>query len=50
MQHMPPDFTSAFAKRLHNDPRIEIEVAEARQHEPIRAGRALRHSRGLSTA
>jgi two-component system, chemotaxis family, protein-glutamate methylesterase/glutaminase len=41
VQHMPPDFTSAFADRLHNDPRIEMEVALARHHEPIRAGRAL---------
>jgi two-component system, chemotaxis family, protein-glutamate methylesterase/glutaminase len=41
VQHMPSDFTSAFANRLHNDPRIEMEVAEATHHEPIRAGRAL---------
>ena len=41
VQHMPADFTSAFAQRLHNDPRILIEVGEARQHEPIRSGRAL---------
>ena len=41
VQHMPPTFTTEFAKRLHTDPRIEIEVAEARQHEPIRPGRAL---------
>jgi two-component system chemotaxis response regulator CheB len=41
VQHMPPTFTTEFAKRLHNDPRIEIEVAEARQHEPLRAGRAV---------
>jgi two-component system, chemotaxis family, protein-glutamate methylesterase/glutaminase len=41
VQHMPADFTSAFANRLNNDPRIEMEVAEARQHEPVRAGRAL---------
>jgi two-component system, chemotaxis family, protein-glutamate methylesterase/glutaminase len=41
VQHMPAAFTTEFAKRLHNDPRIELEVAEARQHEPIRAGRAL---------
>ncbi len=27
VQHMPPDFTSAFANRLDNDPRIEMEVA-----------------------
>ena len=30
VQHMPADFTSAFAQRLNDDPRIEIEVAEAR--------------------
>jgi two-component system chemotaxis response regulator CheB len=41
VQHMPADFTSAFAQRLHNDSRILIEVGEARQHEPIRSGRAL---------
>jgi two-component system, chemotaxis family, protein-glutamate methylesterase/glutaminase len=41
VQHMPPDFTDAFANRLHNDPRIEMEVALGGQHEPIRAGRVL---------
>ena len=41
VQHMPPTFTTEFAKRLHNDSRIEIEVGEARQHEPVRPGRAL---------
>jgi two-component system chemotaxis response regulator CheB len=41
VQHMPADFTTAFAQRLAKDPRIPIEVGEARQHEPIRAGRAL---------
>jgi two-component system, chemotaxis family, protein-glutamate methylesterase/glutaminase len=41
VQHMPAAFTTEFAKRLHNDSRIELEVGEARQHEPIRAGRAL---------
>jgi two-component system, chemotaxis family, protein-glutamate methylesterase/glutaminase len=41
VQHMPAAFTSEFAKRLHNDSRIELEVGEARQHEPIRAGRGL---------
>jgi two-component system, chemotaxis family, protein-glutamate methylesterase/glutaminase len=41
VQHMPPDFTGAFANRLNNDERIEMEVGEARQHETIRAGRAL---------
>jgi len=41
VQHMPPSFTTAFAHRLHSDPRIQMEVVEARHHEPIRAGRAL---------
>jgi two-component system, chemotaxis family, protein-glutamate methylesterase/glutaminase len=41
VQHMPADFTTAFANRLHNDPRIEMEVVEARQHEPVSSGRAL---------
>jgi two-component system chemotaxis response regulator CheB len=41
VQHMPPDFIRAFVNRLNNDPRIEMEVAVAGQHEPIRAGRIL---------
>ncbi|WP_246196442.1 protein-glutamate methylesterase/protein-glutamine glutaminase [Aquisphaera giovannonii] len=41
VQHMPPDFTQAFATRLNNDPKIQVEVAEARHHEPIVVGRAL---------
>ena len=41
VQHMPADFTSAFAHRLDNDPRIEIDVAEARHHDLVRPGRAL---------
>ena len=41
VQHMPSDFIPAFAQRLDKDPRIELEVAVARQHEPIRPGRAL---------
>ena len=41
VQHMPPDFTNAFANRLNNDSRIELEVGEARQHELVRGGRAL---------
>ncbi|MFO0893145.1 MAG: chemotaxis response regulator protein-glutamate methylesterase [Isosphaeraceae bacterium] len=41
VQHMPADFTAAFAQRLNDDPRIEVEVAEARHHDPIRPGRAL---------
>ena len=35
VQHMPAAFTTEFAKRLHNDSRIELEVGEARQHEGI---------------
>jgi two-component system chemotaxis response regulator CheB len=41
VQHMPSDFIPAFTQRLDNDPRIELEVVVARQHESIRAGRAL---------
>jgi two-component system, chemotaxis family, protein-glutamate methylesterase/glutaminase len=41
VQHMPAAFTTEFVKRLHNDARIALEVSEARQHEPIKAGRAL---------
>jgi two-component system chemotaxis response regulator CheB len=41
VQHMPPEFIPAFAQRLDNDPEIALEVAEARQHDPVRPGRAL---------
>lgn len=41
VQHMPGDFIPAFAQRLNKDPQIAMEVAEATQHEIIRAGRAL---------
>jgi two-component system chemotaxis response regulator CheB len=41
VQHMPADFTAAFAQRLNEDKKIEIEVAEARHLDPIRPGRAL---------
>jgi two-component system, chemotaxis family, protein-glutamate methylesterase/glutaminase len=41
VQHMPSEFVPAFARRLDNDTEIKLEVAEARQHEPIRSGRAL---------
>ena len=41
VQHMPPDFTGAFADRLNNDPKIAMEVAEAKPNEPIRPGRVL---------
>jgi two-component system chemotaxis response regulator CheB len=41
VQHMPAEFTAAFAQRLNDDPRIQIEVAQARHHESVRPGRAL---------
>lgn len=41
VQHMPADFTGAFAERLNNDPRIKVEVVEARHHDPVRRGRVL---------
>ncbi len=41
VQHMPPDFIPAFAQRLDKDPRIGLQVTEARQHQPVEAGRAL---------
>lgn len=41
VQHMPADFTGAFAARLNNDPKIHLEVAEAKHHDPVRPGRAL---------
>ncbi len=41
VQHMAPGFVGALASRLDKDPKIAIEVAEARHQEPIRRGRAL---------
>jgi two-component system chemotaxis response regulator CheB len=41
VQHMPSNFTGAFAARLNNNPKIAVEVAEAKHHDPIRPGRAL---------
>jgi two-component system, chemotaxis family, protein-glutamate methylesterase/glutaminase len=41
VQHMPSDFTGAFANRLNNDEAIKVEVAEAKHNEPIRSGIAL---------
>jgi two-component system chemotaxis response regulator CheB len=41
VQHMPPDFTGAFASRLDHDPKIAMDVAEAKHNEPIRPGRVL---------
>jgi two-component system chemotaxis response regulator CheB len=41
VQHMPSDFTGAFAARLNNDPLIHVEVGEAKHLEPVQRGRAL---------
>lgn len=41
VQHMPAEFITAFTQRLDRDPEIKLEVVEARNHEPVRAGRAL---------
>lgn len=41
VQHMPADFTAAFATRLNDDPAIALEVAEAQHHDPVRRGLAL---------
>lgn len=41
VQHMPSDFTAAFAARLNNDPKIPLDVSEAKHLDPIRSGRAL---------
>ncbi len=41
VQHMPKDFISDYAKRLNANPQVQVEVAVAKQHEPLRPGRAL---------
>jgi two-component system chemotaxis response regulator CheB len=41
VQHMPLGFLGALAARLDNDPKIALEVAEARHHDPVRRGRAV---------
>jgi two-component system chemotaxis response regulator CheB len=41
VQHMPPEFTAAFAARLDTNPAIAVKVAEAKHHDPIIPGRAL---------
>jgi two-component system chemotaxis response regulator CheB len=41
VQHMPADFTGAFADRLDKDSRIKLGVSEARHHDPVRPGHAL---------
>jgi two-component system chemotaxis response regulator CheB len=41
VQHMPSNFTSAFAARMNNDPHIKLEVIEAKHLDAIRPGRVL---------
>jgi two-component system chemotaxis response regulator CheB len=41
VQHMPLGFLGALASRLDKDPKIKLEVAEAKHLDPIRRGRAL---------
>lgn len=41
VQHMPPDFTGAFAARLNSDPAIALMVAEAKHLDVITPGKAL---------
>lgn len=41
VQHMPAGFLGALASRLDKDPKIALEVAEAKHLDTIRRGRAL---------
>ncbi len=41
VQHMPADFTPAFAARLNNDPKIRMEVHVCRHLEQVRPGQIL---------
>jgi two-component system chemotaxis response regulator CheB len=41
VQHMPAEFTGAFAARLNNDPKIAMEVAECKNLEVVKPGRVL---------
>jgi len=41
VQHMPPNFTAAFAARLDANPAIKVRVSEAKHHDTIVPGRAL---------
>ncbi len=41
VQHMPPNFTAAFAARLDANPAIKLQVSEAKHHDAILPGRAL---------
>lgn len=41
VQHMPGGFTATFADRLSRDPKVALQVREARHTEPVRPGVAL---------
>jgi len=41
VQHMPAEFTGAFAARLHADPKIAMEVGECKNMEAVKTGRVL---------
>lgn len=41
VQHMPADFTGAFATRLNQDPKIKLSVSECRNQELVRNGHVL---------
>lgn len=41
VQHMPADFTGAFAARLNSDPKVAMEVHECRNQEFVRPGQVL---------
>lgn len=41
VQHMPADFTPAFAQRLNNDPKVAMEVRECRNKEMVKPGQVL---------
>ena len=41
VQHLPGRFTAEFARQLAQEPRVELEVREARPDEPVRRGVAL---------
>lgn len=41
VQHMPAEFTGAFAARLDADPKIAMEVSECKNMEAVKPGRVL---------
>ena len=41
VQHMPADFTPAFAQRLNNDPKVAMDVHECRNKEMVKPGQVL---------